>query len=345
MKIGIISTAVPLVSGGGRFICDWLHEKIVAAGHECETVFIPFVEEKPFILPQMAAMRMWKLDAYFDRIITIRPPAHLIPHPNKVIWFIHHLRGFYDLWDTEYCGVAHDTAGFAMRDAIRHADNVGLSEARHVFTNSKVVSERLETFNCVKSEVLYPPVLHPETFSSGDYGDEIVSVCRIEHHKRQHLLIEALALTRHPVRLRLSGRSMNASYVSGLQARVVELGLSNRVTIDDRWVTEEEKAEMLRTSLASAYVPFDEDSYGYPTIEAAHSRRSTLTVSDAGGVSEFVLHGKTGMVAEPKPIAVAEMMDRLFGDKKLAKRMGVAAEKRVATLGIQWDNVIGKLLG
>jgi len=345
MKIGIISTAIPLVSGGGRFICDWLHEKLIAAGHESEIVYIPFTEERPFLLPQMAAMRLWKLDTYFERIITIRPPAHLIPHPNKVIWFIHHLRGFYDLWDTEYCGVPHDTAGFAMRDAIRRADDVGLSEAQHVFTNSKVVSERLQAYNGVKSEVLYPPVLNPENFGSGKYGDEIVSVCRIEHHKRQHLLIEALAHTQHPVRLRLSGLSMNADYISSLHTRVGELGLTERVVIDERWVTEQEKADMLRTALASAYVPFDEDSYGYPTIEAAHSRRSTITVSDAGGVSEFVVHGQTGLISEPEPIAVAAMMDRLYGDRKLAKRMGAAAEKRITTLGIQWDNVIAKLLG
>lgn len=345
MKIGIISTAVPLVSGGGRFICDWLHEKLVAAGHECETVYIPFVEETPFILPQMAAMRLWKLDTYFERIITIRPPAHLIPHPNKVVWFIHHLRGFYDLWDTEYCAVPHDIAGTGMRDAIRRADNVGLLEAQHVFSNSKVVSDRLMAYNGVKSEVLYPPVLHPETFSSGAYGDEIVSVCRIEHHKRQHLLIEALAHTQHPVRLRLSGRSMNDAYVASLLARVHELGLSERVVINDRWVTEEEKADMLKTALASAYVPFDEDSYGYPTIEAAHSRRGTITVSDAGGVSEFVTDGRTGLISEPEPGAVAAMMDRLYGDRKMAKRIGVAAQKRVTALGVRWDNVLEKLLG
>lgn len=345
MRIGIISTAVPLVSGGGRFICDWLHEKLLAAGHESELVYVPFTEERQYILPQMAAMRLWKLETYFDRIITVRPPAHLIPHPNKIIWFIHHLRGFYDLWDTEYCGVPHDAAGFAMRDAIRRADTLGLSEAKRVFTNSQVVSDRLQQYNGVSSEVLYPPVLHPENFSSGEYGDEIVSVCRIEHHKRQHLLVEALAHTGHPVRLRLSGCSMSVDYVANLRARVSELGLDGRVNIDERWVTEEEKAEMLRTALASAYLPFDEDSYGYPTIEAAHSRRSTITVTDAGGVSEFVVDGKTGLISEPTPVGVAAMMDRLFGDRKLAKRMGVAAEKRVADLGIQWDIVLKKLLG
>lgn len=345
MKVGIISTAVPLVSGGGRFIADWLHEKLIAAGHESEIVYIPFTEEQAFILPQMAAMRMWKLDDYFERIITIRPPAHLIPHPNKVIWFIHHLRGFYDLWDTEYCGVPHTPAGFAMRDAIRRADNVGLAEAKHVFTNSQVVSERLRKYNDIDSEVLYPPILHPENFSSGDYGDEIVSVCRIEHHKRQHLLIEAIALTQHPVRLRLSGASMSTDYVASLHARVAELGLNERVVIDARWITEEEKAEMLSTALASAYMPFDEDSYGYPTIEAAHSRRSTITVSDAGGVSEFVLHEQTGLISEPTAPAVAAMMDRLYGDRKMAKRMGAAAQKRVTALGIEWDNVLRKLLG
>ena len=33
-------------------------------------------------------------------------------------------------------------------------------------------------------------------------------------------------------------------------------------------------------ALAVAYVPDDEDSYGYPSLEAAHARKAVLTASD-----------------------------------------------------------------
>lgn len=343
MRIGLISTVVPLVKGGSRFIVDWLQEKLVERGHEVEVVYIPSTDDLPHVLPQMAALRLMKLDNYFERIITFRPPTHMITHPRKVIWFIHHLRIFYDLWDTPYCP-ANNAAGRALRSAVIAADTVGLSEAYRLFTNSRVVGERVQRFNGLESEVLYPPVLRPEIFRAGDYGDEIVSVCRLEHHKRQHLLLEAMAHTQTQVRLRLCGTSMDPVYVQCLHDLVGSLGIADRVIIENRWITEAEKADRLEHALASAYVPFDEDSYGYPTIEAAHAQRCTLTVSDSGGVPEFVVHGVNGLVAEPQPEAIAQAMDRLFLHRDQAREMGRAAQAQIKALGIDWDTVIEKLL-
>lgn len=344
MKVGIISTAVPLVKGGGRFIVDWLHEKLIAHGHEAEIVYIPYTDEMEHILPQMAAIRMMKLDDYFDRVITIRPPAHMVQHPRKVVWFIHHLRMFYDLWQTPYCPVADDAGGRAMRAAVMDADNTALSEAHAVFTNSRVVGDRLRHFNGIDSQVLCPPILRPEIFHCGEYGNEIVSVCRMEHHKRQHLLVQALAHTRTPVRLRLCGTSMDPDYIDTLTDTARQLGVADRLALEVRWITEEEKADRLENALASAYLPFDEDSYGYPTIEAAHAKRCTLTVTDSGGVPEFVTDGITGFVVAPTPEAVGQAFDRLYEDRDLARRMGQAASDRVAELGIDWKTVIARLL-
>lgn len=344
MKVGIVSTAAPLINGGGRFIVDWLHLKLLEHGHQVETIYLPFTEEFDHILPQMAAFRMIRLEDYFDRVITIRPPAHVVRHPRKVIWFIHHLRGYYDLWGTQYCPLTDTPAHRAFRDAIIRSDNVALGEAHKLFTNSGVVGERLRRFNGIESEPLYPPILKPEMYRAGEYGDEIVSVCRVEHHKRQHLLVAAMAHSRTPVRLRLCGASASAPYIGELRDSARALGVEDRVTFDLRWISEEEKAAFLSTALASAYLPFDEDSYGYPTIEAAHAARCTVTVSDSGGVPEFVTDGENGFITEPDPRALAAAFDRLYADRLLARRMGEAARARIGELGIDWENVIGRLL-
>ena len=344
MRIGIVSTAVPLVNGGGRFIVDWLKEKLVERGHQVEIVYLPFVEWPDEILSQMAAFRMIRLDSYFERVITIRPPAHAVRHRRKVAWFIHHIRGFYDLWDTPYRPIADNAAGLALRDSIIAADTECLSEARHLFTNSRVVGERLQRFNGLESEVLYPPILRPEMFVSGTYGDEIVSVCRMEHHKRQHLMVEAMGHTRTAVRLRLCGVSMDPSHVQRMRERARALGVADRVTIEERWISEEEKAERLENALASAYLPFDEDSYGYPTIEAAHAARCTVTVSDSGGVAEFVTDGVTGLMTGPDPSELGGAFDRLYTDRSLAALMGLRSREHVAELGIDWNTTIERLL-
>ncbi|HEY8613678.1 MAG TPA: glycosyl transferase family 1, partial [Roseomonas sp.] len=64
MKIGLVSSAVPLVNGGARFIVDWAREKLAERGHAVEVVYLPFIDAPDEILPQMAAFRMVRLDDY-----------------------------------------------------------------------------------------------------------------------------------------------------------------------------------------------------------------------------------------------------------------------------------------
>ncbi len=140
-----------------------------------------------------------------DRLICFRPPSHVLPHPNKVLWFIHHIRIYYDMWDTAYRPFPDSPASRSLRHALLQADTVALREARRIYTNSKIVSGRLKTFNDVDSTPLYPPILNAERFHNDGYGDEIVTICRIEHHKRQDLLVEAMKHVKSGVKLRLCG--------------------------------------------------------------------------------------------------------------------------------------------
>ncbi len=347
MKIALCSSFVPFVFGGARLIVEWLETKLLEHGHAVERVYLPFVEAPDRLLAQMTAYRLLDLTEAADRVIAFRPPAHVIPHPDKVLWFIHHIRVFYDLWDSPYRPVPDAPPGRALRDRLMAADGVALREAKRVFTNSRVVSERLRRFNGVGSEVLYPPVFDPGRFHSPgrdeDYGDEIVYVCRVEHHKRQHLLVEAMAHVRSPVRLRLCGSAGNPAYADNLRARVAALGLGDRVRFEDRWISEAEKAAALSTALAAAYLPLDEDSYGYPSLEASHARKPILTTTDSGGVTELVEDGLNGLVCDPDPRALAEAMDRLHRERARTRDMGHAAERRVGELGITWDRVLERL--
>jgi glycosyltransferase involved in cell wall biosynthesis len=344
VKIGLISSTVPLVNGGGRFIVEWLARMLHEHGHQAELVYVPFVDDPSQILAQMNAFRLMKLDEHFDRVITFRPPAHVVQHPRKVVWFIHHIRVFYDLWHSPYRPVPDLAPWRALRDALIRADTAALGEAHRVFTNSRVVGDRLRQYNGLGSEVLYPPLCSPETFRSGPYGQEIVSICRMEHHKRQHLLIEAMRHVRTSVRLRLSGLGNSSEYIRCLHSMVADNGLSERVHIEARWISEEEKVNQLAGALAHAYVPVDEDSYGYPTIEAAQARRCTVTVEDAGGVLEFVSNGVNGLVVPPEPQAIAAAFDQLYSNRVLAGSLGEQAQAQIAALGISWDRVIAKLL-
>ncbi len=88
----------------------------------------------------------------------------------------------------------------------------------------------------------------------------------------------------------------------------------------------------------------DEDSYGYASLEACHSRKCVITATDSGGVLELIEDGVNGFVCPPEPTALAERLDALYSDRSLAKRLGERASARPTELGIDWDIVIGRLL-
>lgn len=344
MKIAICSSYVPFINGGARFIVDWLAERLRLHGHAVEIIYLPMVETPDSLLQQMMSYRMLDLSDSVDRVITTRPPAHLIQHPKKVAWFIHHFRVYYDMWDSPYRSFPDDARHRALRDALVRADTTALAESHLRFTNSQVVADRVKRFNNLECEVLYPPLQDVGHFHAGDQGDEIVYVCRVEYHKRQHLLLEAFRHVTTPVKLRICGSTGNAGYAAGLHKSIENWGLQDRVTYVDRWISEDEKALWLSNALAAAYLPEDEDSYGYPSLEAAHSFKPVITTTDSGGVLEFVRDGYNGMIAEPDPRALAEAIDRLWMDRSHTLLMGKNANQTVSDLNINWDHVLDRLL-
>lgn len=344
MKIVLCSSFVPFIRGGARNIVEWLEPKLQEAGHQVEHIYLPHVDTPDLLFRQMMAYRWVDLTEAADRIICFRPPAHLIPHPHKILWFIHHFRLFYDLWDSPYRTFPDDAKRQGIREALHSLDTAAFQEAQRIYTNSRVVAARLKSFNGVKSEVLYPPIADPERFTCRSFNDEIVCISRVEHHKRQHLLIEAMRYTRSGAKLRVCGGSAYPAYPERLRDIVAKSGLQDRVLYEDRWISEQEKAELLADCLAAAYIPLDEDSYGYPSIEASHAAKPILTTTDSGGVVELVQDGVNGLVVEPEPRALAEAMDRLYLDRQSTRRMGENARSRLQEMNIAWQHVVERLL-
>jgi glycosyltransferase involved in cell wall biosynthesis len=344
MKVLVASTIVPGVRGGASIIVDSLERALVNRGHEVDVLRLPFHSDPGKMLPQMLAMRLHHVSDFADRLVCIRTPSYLLQHPTKVLWFIHHHRGAYDLWGTPYGDIQDSTAGRSLRDAIRAADEVAFAESRWIFANSGVMRDRLRRYNQRSAEVLYPPLDHPESFRCDSYGDSIVYVSRLAIHKRQSLAIEAMMHTTTPVRLIVAGPPDRPEDGPRLGDLIRARGLEHKVELIPRWITEDEKVRLYAECLAAVYCPFDEDSYGYPTLEASQSRKPVVSTTDAGGVAELVADGVNGFLVEPNPLAMARRFDELYEDPAAAQRMGEAGFRRIEQLGISWDNVVSRLL-
>ena len=347
MKILIATTVNPFIGGGSTNIVDWLEEALLHFGHTVETFRLPFSDHHADILEQLVALRMMDLSEYGDRLITVRTPSHLLKHPNKVCWFIHHYRSAYDLWGTKYQAMPNTLESEACRQAIISADNIGLRECKSLFCNSQVVQNRLKTYNNLDAEVLYPPLLQPEQFHCGEFGDYLLYFSRLTHHKRQWLAIESLRYTKTPVHLILAGEpdpESGGAYLRELQELVTRYKLSSRVTLLARWIPTEEKIRLFAECLATLYFPFDEDSYGYPSLESYAAGKAVLSTTDSGGTGELLLDGVNGIISPPDPELIAEGMDSMYRNRAAAKQMGQAGQQRIQELGIDWDHVLGRLL-
>ncbi len=346
MRILIATTQVPFVRGGAEILADGLQSALERAGHHVEIVRFPFKWYPADAIPaQILAARLMDLSAFsgttIDRVIGLKFPAYLIPHPNKVLWILHQHRAAYDFWDSGHSDLLSMPRGRSVRDFVRHADTVYIPEAAGVFTISGNVSQRLKRFNGIDSEPIYHPPANADAFVGGKFGDYLLFPSRIDSIKRQWLVIDALAECRLPVKVVFVGAADNLATMSELTAKTEKHGVCDRV----QWagsLSEEAKLQVYADATAVIYPPIDED-YGYVTLEAMLAQKPLITCADSGGPLEFVRDRITGLIAEPSAQSLARAMDALWDDRGLAKALGMAARQDYADRRISWGLVVEKL--
>ena len=347
MRILIATVQIPFVSGGAEAHAEGLKSALIAAGHEADIVAVPFNPAVPERIPdQMLACRLLDLTeihgARVDRLIALKFPAYLIPHPNKVVWVLHQHRAAYDLWDYPFEDLSASPRGVLVREAIRRADQQ-LAEAKAVFANSKNIANRLGHFCGINSVPLYhPPPNAGNFFCAHETGEYFFFPSRFSATKRQSLVLEALALTRKKVKVRFAGLADSPEYGKRLKLLAAKLGVESRV----EWLgflTEEEKRDAYAKAITVIFPPVDED-YGYITLEAMLSSKAVITCEDSGGPLEFVSHLKTGLVAKPTAAALAEALDQLWQERDLAAKYGCAGRARYEQMGLSWSEVVRQLL-
>jgi glycosyltransferase involved in cell wall biosynthesis len=343
VKVIVATSTSPFVYGGATLLVDWLQEALVARGHEVEVYRIPFYGSPEDMPGQMVGMRLWDFTGHGDRLIAIRTPSYLIRHHSKVVWFLHHHRPAYDLWDT-YRDVPDDPSGWEFRRMMFASDEVALSECESVFVNSKRVGDRLSYYNNIDSEILYPPLGESVELGPGPSGDTLVYVSRVVPHKRQLLAVQALAHTRSDVRLVIAGSAPGAGYADEIYSTIDELGLVDRVSFVNTVVSDDTKRRLIEKALGIVYVPLDEDSYGYVGLEAAAAHKPLVTTTDSGGVLELVEDRVSGLVCPPTAASLGRAFDELYNNRTQAASFGQALRERVDALKISWDHVIDRLL-
>ncbi|KAA0073023.1 glycosyltransferase family 4 protein [Tardiphaga sp. P9-11] len=344
MKVIVLNNMAPFTWGGAEELAHHLVKKLRAIGVDAENLRIPFSWDPAELLIEQILMCQSFRIADTDRVISLKFPAYYAQHDNKVFWLLHQYRQAYDLWDAGQANIPNTPRGEEIRRLIHEADNQVFRTAKHIYTNSMTTAERLKRYNGFNSDVLMPPLNDPEIFTGGTDDGYLLAPGRINATKRQFMLIDAMQHLPLSARLVIAGPPDGPSDAEDLRRRVEEAGLEDRVTLDLRFLSREELADYVNKARAIAYLPFDEDSVGYVTMEAFQAGKPVLTTTDSGGLLQIVRDRETGAVVAPNSEALAEGMTRFLSSSNQAAALGQAGHRLWLSLGIDWSSTLTKLL-
>lgn len=347
MNILILNTQIPYCSGGAEILARDLDDSLKRAGHSSEILTLPFKwYPQESLVNSILASKLFDISSYngmnVDRVIALKFPAWLIPHPQKSFWILHQHRTAYDLWATEFSELAVMPDGAAVRDLIHREDYAAISASDSVYSISQTVSDRLERYSGLGSDVLYPPPRNMEKFHCDSYGDYFYFPSRITPLKRQELIVDAMEYVTEPVKVVFAGEADDPEYLRKLKQRAEKMNSQGEVEWLGR-VPDQEHLQLYAQSLMVLFTPQDED-YGYVTPEAMLSSKGVISCSDSGGATEFVTHDETGFITQADPRVIAETMSRVWRERELATRMGQNARDAVSQIDFSWSNILDRLL-
>jgi glycosyltransferase involved in cell wall biosynthesis len=339
VKLLVANNTAPFVRGGAELLADRLILELRKAGHEAELLRLPLGNTAPQILEGIIAAALLDVEDV-DRIIGLKFPAYLIPHPDVVIWLVHQFRQAYDPPPVAW----PETPELApVVRAIHAADKAAFSAAKRIYAISPMVAERLLRSNGISAEILLTPPHSEQVHHTLPAEDFIVALGRLSGSKRQLLAIQAMVHAAPGYRLVVAGAPESADILAVIEREIDQSGLQDRVDLIPRFISEEEKLSLLARCIGSVYLPVDEDSYGYVCYEAAMSRKPSITATDSGGTLTLVDHDRTGLVSAPDPRSLAAAFDELALHRERAQAMGENARTLALELDVSWERVIGEL--
>lgn len=344
MKIIVVNAMAPFIWGGAEELAHHLILNLRRLGHEAHLYRIPFAWE-PFsgIPTEMARLKALRMPAA-DRVISMKFPIYLLNAEHHSTWLIHQYRQAYDLWDTPFTNIPHTLEGHRVRDQIMAHDSATLGQRDGLFTISAEVSNRLKLHNGIVAPPLRAPLNDPEFFVGGSQGDYILAPGRVGASKRQWLLVEAMKYLGRDAKLIIAGPPESDADREVLERLVEQSNLGDRVKLDLRFLSRKELAGYVNNCRAVAYLPFQEDSYGYVTMEAFEARKPVITTSDAGELLEIVIDGRTGQVVPANERALAKAMSVYLANETLARDHGEDGRRLFHSKHINWSDNIARLL-
>jgi glycosyltransferase involved in cell wall biosynthesis len=166
---------------------------------------------------------------------------------------------------------------------------------------------------------------------------QLLVLGRLVPHKRVEVALEVMARLRvefPTARLVVAGRGW---WEAEVRAEVERLGLEDVVDVVG-FVSTAERHRLLASSWVSL-VPSVKEGWGLVVVEAGMHATPTIAFRGTGGITESIVDGETGYLAEADDVAdFTELTRRLLLDEAERERLGKAAEEFAS--GFTWGRTV-----
>jgi len=267
----------------------------------------------------------------YDIVISTKTPTYAINHPCHVMYLVHTVRVFDDMFNDVFSTPSSDH--LIQRAKLHKIDFDAISKIKARFSIGYEVSNRLFRWRGIQSDVLHPP-LCVDGFECANVGDYFFLPGRLHPWKRVDLVIEAVKKSKLPIKLKISGTGEAQADLKKLADGDPRIEFLGRV--DDKMLI-----ELYANALAVIFVPLRED-YGYVTLEAFASEKAVVTCVDSGEPTHFVKNRETGIVCQPNPDNLCNELEWLFNNPLEAQKMGRNGHALAVTMS--WDAVATELV-
>ena len=262
-----------------------------------------------------------------DRIIGLKFPAYLLPHDDVVDLARAPVPA--GLRPRTRCRAAGQSTRSSTGGRSDWPTPAASRRARRLYAISPVVAERLRAVQrprgrgaadaAARRSVDYRCEPAEPTTSSPWAGSPTASGRRLAVEAMAHAAPGAPARRRRRPRHARGARGARAGDRRGR-------ALGDRVELIPRFITDEEKLDLMARCTASVYLPIDEDSYGYVCYEAAMSSQADDHRHRSGGTADAGRprrHRASSSTARPGRRSAAAF-DRMLADPERAAEMGRA---------------------
>jgi glycosyltransferase involved in cell wall biosynthesis len=358
-KVGICIAETADI-GGAEMVAYKLEDKLKANSIDADIIRVPYTSfPRPHVweagkrstfakiaLAASAPVDVWlnfaetslrELDR--DLLVTLHWNTLYLRHPNVLAYFLSHDRSAYDLFahTTKNLNSFGKVASAARSFSRRLVDMSVVARIRSgkipLIAISRNVSRRLEKYwNVRPSRIIYPGGYDPEFYhASGDY---VLYFGRLDWNLKRIGLVYGTARMLPQIPFVVAGGPLHW----GVDPQILHPPRNVRLQPINGLCPMNRKVGIYAHASCVLYPTLDED-FGIVPVEAMSAGKPCIVCTDGGGVTETVIHGRTGLITPPTPQALAIAVRELHDHGESMKE---ACQERARLFS--WERCLCELL-